>query len=77
MSSRGRPDDLREPLPQSLDDLRAVVHRQGGLREIGHFGRVGHLNPIDVRGRLHQADRLRRLAHRSDHFVVAGMADRG
>ena len=75
MSSRGGPTICGNRRRKSLDDPCRIVHRQRGLGEIGHLRRVGHLDPVDVRGRLDQADRLRRLAHRPHHLIVAGVAD--
>ncbi len=37
--------------------------------------RVGHFQAIDVFRRFDQHDRLRRLAHRTDHFIVPLVSD--
>lgn len=70
-----RSDDAGKPLPQAFDDPCRVVDRQGGLREISHFGQVGHSHSIGVRHALDQPDRLRHFARRAYHLIMARMAD--
>ncbi len=70
-----RADDLRQFLPQPLDDLRGIINGERRLRKIGHLGWVGHFQRVNIGCFLHQADRLRRLAHRADHLVVPRVPD--
>ena len=71
---RGRLDP-REALAQAVDDEAGLVHRERRLRDVGQR-RVGReVERVDLRGRLHQHDRLRRLAHRAHDLLVARVAD--
>ena len=70
-----RRGDLGKPLLQPGDDAVGVVDAERRLREVGHLAFVGHFERGHVFGRLDQDDRLGRLAHRADHFVVPFVAD--
>ena len=60
---------------RSADDLARLVDGQRGLRDVGDTVRVGQLERLGVRDRLDEHGRLRRLAHRPDDLLVAGVAD--
>ena len=67
--------DLREAPAQRLDDGAAVVHRQGGLGDVGQRHAFGHLQPLHVGLGLHQMDAVIGLTHGAFHLGVAGVAD--
>ena len=61
---------------QDGDDLRGIVHGQGGLREIGQWLAPRWLDPLGIGGGLHQRHAsFRHLAERADHLRMAGVAD--
>ena len=55
MSSRGGPTICGNRRRNRSMICAASSTDKRGLREIGHLGRVGHLNPLDIRHRLDQA----------------------
>ena len=57
------------------DDPVRIVDAERRLRQIGDLALVGNFERRHVLGRLDQHDRLGRLAHRADHFVVPLVAD--
>ena len=70
-----RPADLREAALQHLDDLRGLVDRERGLRDVGERRVLRQCQPLGVLDGLDERDRLRRLADRADDLLVAGMTD--
>ena len=76
---RSSDHDRREFLLQALDDLRGLVHRQRGLRDVRDPARVGQLEVVDVAGRLHEDDvvgRALRWSPRPPRDLVPDQDDR-
>ena len=53
---RRRPDEIREPLPQRVDDVGRVVQGKRGLRDVGDLLAVLDLEVASVLGRLDEDD---------------------
>ena len=70
-----RPDDRRVALPQRRDDLDRLVHGQRRLRDEGDPLGILDLQAVDLGDGSDQLDRVGRLAHRADDFLVTLVAD--
>jgi hypothetical protein len=70
-----RVEQGREALTQRADRLGRLVHRQRGLRQPDHPGRVLDLDVRCPFGAVHQADPVRGLPRRAHHLLVPGVAD--
>ncbi|MNF60384.1 hypothetical protein D3C84_420000 [compost metagenome] len=63
---------------QGIDDVRGLVHAQGGLGDEAEVIRVLHLEPGHVLRRFHQIHapfRILVLPHGADHLGVTGVTD--
>ena len=70
-----RPDDLREPSPEDVDDLARLVDRERGLREIGDTLGLIERQRFCIVGRLDEHGCVGRLAEGALDLLVAVVAD--
>ena len=67
--------NLRESLPQPLDDLPGIIQAQRGLGQICHLARIRDLQIFHLFHGNQNPNRMRGFAKRADHFIVIFMAD--
>ena len=75
MSSFFGPTIVGEPPPERADDLRRLVDRERRLRDVGDGRLRWELERLGLGDVLDEDRRVRRLAHRPDDLLVAGVAD--
>ena len=71
----GGTDDRREAALQGGDDAGRLVDRERCLGEVRQALAARLRETSDILDGLHEHDRVGRLAHRADHFLVPGVAD--
>ena len=70
-----RVDEVREPLPEQLDDLEGLVDRERGLGDPHDLVRIADLDRVDLLGAVDDLDVLGRLSLRALDFLVPGVPD--
>jgi hypothetical protein len=68
--------DSREAAAENADDLARVVDRERRLGDEREPLGLWRPDALCVGGRLHKHDRVRRLTHRPDDLLMAGVTDK-